>query len=235
VEEQPLPLGIITKVERQARMPHRYNLHINDQYAISVHEDIMIKHRLFKGEEIDAPLMQAILLEEEQQKSYLTAVRLLSSRLRSEHEIKTRLKQKGFTAEIINHTVKRLSSEGYLNDTLFAEQLTTQRIHSQKKGRNFIKQELQQKGLSKDRIQEAMSQVDSETEYKLALGLAKKKYRSESDQDPSKARRKMAGFLARRGYPGSVVSRVLRELKFNQGAEEEEWSDFVGDDDDLCH
>lgn len=234
MEEQPkpIPLGIITKVERQARMPHRYNLYVNEEYAFSVHEDVLIKHRLLKGEEIDAPLLKAILLEDEQQKAYLIAIRLLSSRLRSEHEMQTRLKQKGYAADIVKHVIERLRSEGYLNDTLFAEQLTQQRVRSQKKGRHFIKQELQQKGLSKDRIQEAIAQVDPETEFHMAFELARKKYRLETDADPMKVRRKIAGFLARRGYPGSVVTKVLKELSFPKTPAEEDWMEWNEHEED---
>ncbi|WP_284639170.1 RecX family transcriptional regulator [Paenibacillus silviterrae] len=227
MSEPVLPSGIITKVERQARAQNRYNLYINDQYAFSVHEDVLIKYRLFKGEEIEKEQYEAIVLEEERQKAYLNAVRLLSSRLRTEHEIKTRLKLKSFSEEIVQETVERLKTEGYLNDTMFADQLTRQRLHSQKKGRHFIKQELQQKGVSKERIQTAISQVDEETEFQMAYELASKKYRNElKSEDPLKTRRKIAGFLARRGYPGGVVTRVLRQLPIEAAGEEEEWTEW---------
>jgi regulatory protein len=227
MSEPVLTSGIITKVERQARAQNRYNLYINDQYAFSVHEDVLIKYRLFKGEEIEKEQYEAIVLEEERQKAYLNAVRLLSSRLRTEHEIKTRLKQKSFSEEIVQETVERLKTEGYLNDSMFADQLTRQRLHSQKKGRHFIKQELQQKGVSKERIQTAISQVDEETEFQMAYELASKKYRNElKTEDPLKTRRKIAGFLARRGYPGGVVTRVLRQLPIEAAGEEEEWTEW---------
>lgn len=148
MSEPVLASGIITKVERQARAQNRYNLYINDQYAFSVHEDVLIKYRLFKGEEIEKEQYEAIVLEEERQKAYLNAVRLLSSRLRTEHEIKTRLKQKSFSEEIVQETVERLKTEGYLNDSMFADQLTRQRLHSQKKGRHFIKQESRKRRVS---------------------------------------------------------------------------------------
>ena len=43
---------IITKVEKQKRGKHRYNIYLNEEYAFSVHEDILIKHRLNKGESL---------------------------------------------------------------------------------------------------------------------------------------------------------------------------------------
>ncbi|WP_127487547.1 RecX family transcriptional regulator [Paenibacillus ehimensis] len=207
-----LQSGLITKVERQRRGPHRYNIYIDESFAFSVHEDLMIKHRLLKGEAVEAAQLEQILAEDEAHKAYLDAIRLLSSRLRSEHEMKARLKQKGYTPEITAATVERLAKEGYLNDEQFAEQLAKQRLESQKKGRHWIKQELQQKGIRKDHIQAAMEQVDEETEFEMAYSLASKRYHSELAKDPLKARRKIAGFLQRRGYPGTVVSKVLARL-----------------------
>lgn len=224
--------GLITKVERQKRAGQRYNIFIDDIYALSVHEDILIKHQLMKGQTVEQDELQRVLEADERQRAYHDALRLLSSRLRSEHEISARLIQKGFGAEIAKDVVERLKSEGYLNDTLFAEMLTRQRLESQKKGRHWIKQELKQKGLSKEKITQAMEQVDEETEYEMALALASKRYKAELARDPLKAGRKLAGFLQRRGYPGHVVSRVLSRLKAELSEEDgwETWDESEMDD-----
>ncbi|WP_426446969.1 RecX family transcriptional regulator [Paenibacillus sp. S-38] len=221
--------GIITKVEQQKRTKSRYNIYINETFALSVHEDVLIRHHLFKGTEVDTETLVRILSEEERSRAYLDAVRLLSSRLRSMHEIRSRLKLKGYGPELISGTVERLRREGYLNDAEFAQMLTRQRIVSQKKGRHFIKQELQQKGIAKEEIQEAIAQVDEETEYEMARQLAEKRYANEMRRDPVKARRKIAGFLQRRGYPGSVVSRVLSDLPRHTGDNEWEELEESGD------
>ncbi|MGF9711511.1 MULTISPECIES: RecX family transcriptional regulator [Paenibacillus] len=227
--DECLAPGVITKVEQQRRSRQRYNLFIDEKFAFSVHEDVLVKHRLLKGEVVDASRLQHILYEEEVHKAYLDAIRLLSSRLRSEHELLTRLKQKGYSPEIYQLTVERLRKEGYLNDSLFAEQLTKQRLESQKKGRRWIKQELQQKGIDKVHITEALEQVDEETEYRIAYQLTMKRYGAELEKDALKARRKIAGFLQRRGYPGAVVSKVLNRLPV-QGQEEERNESDIDED-----
>lgn len=213
--------GIITKIERQTRIPHRYHLYIDECFACSVHEDVLIKYRLMKGIEIDAVKLQRILHEEEIQRAYLDSIRLLSSRLRSEHEMRTRLKQKDYTDEIVDETIHRLHKEQYLNDILFAEQLAKQRLESQKKGRHWIRQELQQKGISKDKIQMTIEHVDGQTEFQMAYQLAEKRYSKEMKHDPLKARRKIAGFLQRRGYPGSIITKVLNRLPMKMDFEED--------------
>ncbi|MCZ8519979.1 MULTISPECIES: RecX family transcriptional regulator [Paenibacillus] len=215
--------GTITKVEQQKRTKSRYNIYIDESFAFSVHEDILIRHHLLKGEVVERETLVKILTEEERNRAYLDAIRLLSSRLRSAHEIRSRLKLKGYGPDLISGVVERLRKENYLNDAEFAQMLTKQRVLSQKKGRHFIKQELQQKGVAKEEILEAIAGVDEETEYEMAHQLAVKRYAGEMRKDPLKARRKIAGFLQRRGYPGSVVSRVLGTLP--RHSDESEWED----------
>lgn len=204
---------------------------MDDQYAFSVHEDTLIKYRLVKGSEIRVEDFREIIFAEEKQQAYLYSIKLLSSRLRSEHEMKVRLKQKGYEAKLIELTVDRLRREQYVNDELFAEQLTKQRIRSQKKGRNWVRQELHHKGLPPEHITSALSQVDEELEYKIAFDLAFKRYRTEFTADRQKARNKAMGFLLRRGYSSGIVSRVLRDLV--QASGQTDWDEHYTDTYDL--
>ncbi|MED4601733.1 RecX family transcriptional regulator [Paenibacillus validus] len=211
--QESAPLGgFITKVERQARAQQRYNVFIDDKLAFSVHEDIMIKYRLLKGAQVESAEMERILAAEERHKAYLSAVRLLASRLRSEHEMRSRLKEKEFQPDVIEDVISRLRTEGYLNDALFAEQMAKQRSQSQKKGRHWIKQELKQKGVPKEHIETALAGVDAETEREAAYALVSRRYKREWEEDPSKARRKIASFLQRRGYTLTVVQQVLGKM-----------------------
>ncbi|TDF98352.1 recombinase RecX [Paenibacillus piri] len=222
--------GTITKVERQKRSKDRYNLYIDEQFACSIHEDILIKYRLVKGVEVSRNEMNEIAQAEDKQRAYLDAVRLLASRLRSEQELTFRLKQKGYDGRLITDTLERLKREKYIDDRLFAEQLAKQRIGSQKKGRNWVKQELKQKGVKPEQINQAIEQIDEDTEYSSALELALKKYRTEAAADVLKAKRKAIAFLQRRGYSSGVISKVMKQIGSAGDWEEEELAESDFDD-----
>jgi len=219
-EEVTIRSGTITKVERQKKVKDRYNLFIDEQYAFSVHEDILIRYKLVKGIQIDQDDLRAIVHAQEKQQAYLYAIRLLSSRLRSEQELKSRLLQKGYDPSVSGQTVERLKREQYLDDGMFAEQLTQQRIRSQKKGRNWVRQELQHKGIAPEQISQAMEQIDEGLEYRTAYSLIYKKYLGTFETDKLQARRKAMGFLMRRGYSARLVNQVIREVFQAYGEEE---------------
>lgn len=220
----PINHGTITKIERQKRAKDRYNLYVDEQFVFSIHEDVLIKYRLAKGSVINSEEMMSLVQAQDLQQAYLDAIRILSSRLRSEYELKTRLKQKNYELQTIEDTLERLRKEKYIDDSLFAEQLTEQRIHSHKKGRNWIKQELQHKGLGPEHITKALEQINGETEYVNAFSLIKKKYGASlsPESDVKNIKRKAIALLQRKGYSSSVVSRVMR--KFTQ---------IIGNDHDM--
>lgn len=213
--------AVITSVERQKRNNHRYNIFVNGTFAFSAHEDILIKHRLFKGEQIDSERMEQIVQDEELHDVYGYAIRYIGRSPRSAKEVRMKLKLKGYSPELIDTVLERLTHEKLIDDGLFARQWTEQRIFYQKKGRNWVKQELQQKGISSERIQEAIAELDENAEFENASKLALKKMASLSGE-PYERKRKLAAFLLRRGYTNSTVNQVL---KANWNESLEEWED----------
>ncbi len=212
----------ITKVEQQKRSRRRFNIYLNGDYRFSVHEDLMVKHRLLKGEFVEPEQLTAILLEEEKHGAYLSALKYLEARARSEKEVARRLKEKGYEPELIATTIEKLREQQYLNDGEFARLWAADRFDLQKKGRKWVEQELQQKGVDKNEIARAVDRLDPEEEFRNALEIGGKKWRQLSGE-PRAKRTKLYGFLARRGFPNATVSRVVKHYAggFEGEAEDE--------------
>ncbi|MGG1516791.1 RecX family transcriptional regulator [Paenibacillus oryzisoli] len=225
-EEQPRVL-VITKVEKQQRGKHRYNIFLNEEYAFSVHEDILVKHRLNKGETLFQEQLQAIMQDEERNLGYVKALHMVGRRPHSLAEVKRKLKVKGFEPDIVSWVADKLIEQNYINDEQYAKMLTDHRVVSQKKGRNLIRQELQQKGIHKDVVKETIGSINPEDEYAAAFKIAQTKWKQTSGKTLDR-KRKTAAFLMRRGYMGTLVQKVLNEL--SQGTEDDE-IDFADEHD----
>jgi regulatory protein len=202
---------LITSVERQKGNKHRYNLFIDGEYAFSVHEDIMIKHRLIKGETVEQDELAQIVQDDERHQAYLEAIRYIGRRPRALKEVKLHLKSKGYEPERIEETVERLQKERYLNDEAFAKLWTEHRIVSQRKGRRWVEMELSQKGVDDGDIAAALGDIDPDEEYAGAKETGTKKWRI-TGGEPLERKRKVMTFLLRRGYSNELVNRVVREL-----------------------
>lgn len=213
--------SIISSIEQQKRKA-RYNVYIDDEFAFGVHEDILVKHRLMKGQRIDKVRMEEILQDEERQQAYLYALRWLGTRARTRKEIFDRLKSKGYEEGVIEETVKRLSEQHYVDDADYAKRWADERVRLHKKGRRWIQQELKQKGVADQHIQDALTEVDVEAEWESALALARKKWNSGggiSSKDDRARFQKTLSFILRRGYPMDIASRAVRQIADEADAE----------------
>lgn len=102
----------------------------------------------------------------------------------------------------------RLRCYGYLDDERLAERLVTGKLARKGLGGAGMARELRQRGLESDVIDDALESADT-SDFDLALELATKRARSLRDLDPEVARRRLYGYLGRRGFSGSVVSQVV--------------------------
>jgi regulatory protein len=201
----------ITQVERQKRHKHRYNIFVNGEFSFAVHEDLLVKYRLLKGETIDDIDLAAIIAEDEKHRAYLDALQMIGRRPRSTKEVKVKLQHKGYEMPMIDQVTAQLQEQGYIDDGQFAKLWTEQRIYSQKKGRRWVQMELSQKGLSKESISEAMGAINSEDELQMATEVARKKWGTESGEEWDK-RRRLTAFLLRRGYPNDIVKQAIKQV-----------------------
>jgi regulatory protein len=210
VEEEEIEV-LITSVEKQKKSRFRYNIFLNEQFAFSVHEDMIVKYRLLKGEYVNATRIEMIITEDEYHKAFLEALRFIGRRPRSRKEIELKLNEKGYGEEAVNRTIQKLIEQKIIDDEQFANMWTEHRLFSQKKGRRWVQQELQQKGLSKELIQEALANVDEEAEFKAAYDTAKKKWLT-TKGEPFERKHKLAAFMLQRGYSSTMVNIVLKQV-----------------------
>lgn len=136
----------------------------------------------------------------------------LAVRARSEQELRTVLLRRKVPAEIAEEVLERFTEVGLIDDAAFAQALTQSRATHSLRGRARIRQELQAKGVDRELANEALAELDPEEERAAALQLAQRKLPSLARLEPHVARRRLAGVLARRGFPGGVVTSVLAEV-----------------------
>ncbi|GIP21502.1 regulatory protein RecX [Paenibacillus sp. J22TS3] len=214
----------ITSVESLKKQKYRYLIRFGP-HDLEVHEDVMIKYRMIKGNSFTKYDLLEIIAADEKQQAYVEALNYLSRKPRTSKEISVRLKEKGREEGIIQETVARLEKEGLINDALYAQEWAAQRVRNRGKGKMWVRQELRQKGVSKPLIEEALGGVPEEEEYDSALAMGAKKWRQTSGEVMDR-KRKTGAYLMRRGFSGALVSRVLRSLIQDQADSEEEEADL---------
>mgnify|MGYP001160719531 FL=1 len=203
---------VVTAVERRRNEQHRYDIYLNGEYALTVHEDVLVEHRLVKGAAIDRKRYAEIVRDEQKHRSWSDAMRYVGRKPRTEQEVRRYLRRRGYEPSLVEQAIERLRQRRYVDDEQFAAEWSERRILSHKKGRRWVQAELSQKGVDKTIIMRALEQIDPEDELEAAAELGRKKWWQASGELADK-RRKTAAFLLRRGFAGSLVREAVRRIE----------------------
>ncbi|WP_330234388.1 recombination regulator RecX [Nocardia sp. NBC_00508] len=147
-------------------------------------------------------------------------LRLLAVRARSRAELAQRLAAKGYSPEVSDRALERLTHVGLVDDAAFAEQWVHSRHTFSGKGKQALAQELRRKGVPQQDVVSALAAITADDEESRAAELVRRKMRSlPRDLDHDKAIRRLVSMLARRGYGQSTAYRVVKQALADHGAD----------------
>jgi regulatory protein len=137
----------------------------------------------------------------------------LSRSMKTRYQLANILKKREIPEEIANAVLDRFTEAQLIDDAAFARAFVNSRIAISGKSKSVIARELKQKGVNAEDAQQALSIIDQESEDKTAYAIAKKRYQQLTTLAPDVRKRRLMGFLMRRGFSGAIASRILRDLE----------------------
>lgn len=207
----------ITLVEPQ-RIPRRFNIFLDGQFAFGADEDLVVNRRLVPGKLLDTSDVKQLVFEAEVGKLMERMFRLFNIRARSEKEIRDYLRNLSFRRKIKGQEeisevatqllIDQLKSKRLLNDEQFARDWVEAR--SKKYGKNKIRQELFHKGIDREIIDRVVSgQVTGDSEEQTAEKTLEKKLNLWRHLKPMEFRKKAYDYLLRRGFEYEIVKSLV--------------------------
>ncbi|MFF6983350.1 recombination regulator RecX [Streptomyces sp. NPDC008343] len=148
-------------------------------------------------------------------------LRLLTGTPRTRKQLADALRKREIPDEAAEEVLSRFEEVGLINDSAFADAWVESRHHGRGLARRALAQELRTKGVDSTLIDAAVSQLDSEQEETTARELVARKLRSTRGLDRDKRLRRLAGMLARKGYPEGLALRVVRQALEEEGEDAE--------------
>ena len=147
--------------------------------------------------------------------AYAHALDALTRRSRSTVELSRWLRERDHAPDDVETTLERLTASGLLDDAKYAAAFARSRLLGRKLSKRRVLGDLGRRGIPREMAAEAVSAVIEEEgvdEESVVEAIAIKKFRSFAKLDRQTAMRRLMGFLARRGYDGDVVRRVVSRL-----------------------
>lgn len=174
-------------------------------------EEVFVDYGLRRNDEISSETLRKIKDSQLYHDTYLAAMRLLNYRMRTRHEMVQRLRQKNFSAGVINRVIDKLVSLRLIDDSRFAEAFVAEKVSSKPVGKRELVRKLHEKGVSGETALNAISGLsDDAIQFELALKAARTKLRSLRRFESEKRKEKLIAFLARRGFDWDIIKKVVR-------------------------
>ena len=136
---------------------------------------------------------------------------------RTRAELAAALRKKGIDDEVAEQVLGRFAEVGMLDDALFAQLWVTSRVRSKGLASRAIGSELRRKGVADVVIADALATLDPASEAATARALVDRRLRSTTGLTTEARVRRLAGMLARKGYPAGLAFRVVKEALEQEG------------------
>jgi len=199
----------ITDFHRIGRT-RRYQVLVEGAVALEADEEVIARFGLTKGRALGEDEMAEIHRADQALLASRAALRLLKFRSRSRQELARALRGKKFEEEAIQVALERLESVGLIDDERLAGHLARQ-LRERKIGSRLVRQKMLLAGLSRELTDDALAALGEEGELQRAQELAEKYVRRSAAEAPDRLRRRLYGYLQRRGFDDGICRQVIEQ------------------------
>ncbi len=202
----------ITHIQEQQKYPSHHEIFLDDKPFIIIPSALVEKFGLRIGLEIEAEVIEKLIDADEAMRAKNYSLDLLRENIYSKTQMTRELEREGFGEQAVKTIIAELIHSGHIRDRLYAENWIQRRQKSNPKGRTVLKQELIDKGVDREIAEQVLAAVKSEEESKLAFQIAQKRAKQYKRLPIHVAKRRLHGFLARRGFEPEVILQVIEQV-----------------------
>ena len=208
----------ITSITAQTKNKERCNLFIDGEFYAGLSLETVMSFRLKVGQEITEKQLTEVVLEGEKGVALNKAINYISKNLKTKHQVKVYLEDKGYNHEIITYCIDKLIEYGYIDDVEYSIRYL-ESVYT-KQGEKLSQMKLFQRGVSKNNINlafikfkenEQINNLNGQNEsasvaYKIAQKYTKNK--EKNLENKSKTYRYLIG----KGFSGEEVVNALSKI-----------------------
>jgi regulatory protein len=137
-------------------------------------------------------------------------LRQLAMSPKSRKQLRDKLRQRNCPDDVAEAVLDRMTEVGLVDDEAYAGML----VRSQQAGRGLAKRalarELRTKGVDDETARATLEAIDPDVEREQAERLVAKRLKAMHGLEPVVQTRRLAGMLARKGYPADLALSVIR-------------------------
>lgn len=205
----------ITSIQEQRKNKNRVNIYINNTYSFSCNKEIIVKHKLKEGSNIDKDNISKLVEETNKKHSFEMSLHYLSFKPRTKQEVIDYLLKKGFENDIINNTLEKLILYKFIDDKKYAINFINNAIREKKKSSNLVKTDLIKKGIDIKIVEESISIFSYNINLDIANEISNKYFNKKQNLPFKQFKDKLSQLLLRKGFSWEIVNNCIANLENN--------------------
>ncbi|WP_099206046.1 regulatory protein RecX [Scatolibacter rhodanostii] len=197
---------LITAIE--PRRKSFMQLYIDGESAVKIDKETLLKSRFRMGMEITDEELHELIQQSDARRAHEKALYLLEHRNHSKKELEDKIARTAASREAAKIAAEHMEEIGLLNDERFARDFAQMLFERKKFGARRVRQELYQKGIDRDLIDEILEEyAENDTGEAIHTILEKKYSRFAEDE---KIKRRAIAALQRLGYRFDEIKSVMQ-------------------------
>lgn len=138
-------------------------------------------------------------------------LRQLTMSPKSRQQLREKLRQRNCPDEVAEAVLDRMADVGLVDDERYAETYVRSKQVSRGLSTRALAHDLRKKGVDRDTVEAVLAEVSPMDEEERARGLVKSRLARLHGLERNVVIRRLAGMLARKGYPSGMSLQVIRE------------------------
>jgi regulatory protein len=199
-------MGTITALTAQVKNPDRVNVFVDGTFVCGLALSVAAGLRV--GQTIEPAELEHLDRRDEIHRARERVLRLLARRPYSSSEIAKYMRRHQYDDDMIQIVIDDLTEAELIDDDAFAAYWVEQRETFRPRSRLALRQELGQKGVEREIVDEVLSGMD---ETEAARRVIRKQAGRWRELPETEWRTKMTNYLMRHGYPYDLVKEVVTE------------------------
>ena len=202
----------ITNIRLEEGSPASCTIYMDNVPFATVTTGFAAKMGLRIGLEIEETVIRKLMAADEVVRARDSALELLLVQTYTKRQMIEALEESGFCKHTVDETIENLEHLGHIKDEKFARNWVKKRRRTRPASKKTMKRELANHGVDNSTSDRVLAEIKEADETAVALQVARKQVNRYRCLEPQVARRRLYGFLVRRGFDHETVGRVLRQI-----------------------
>ena len=189
----------------------RSKVYIDQEFAFVLYKGELRLYHIKEGQQLSEEDYRTIMQEVLPKRAKLRAMNLLQGRESTTAQLRTKLQQGFYPAEIIEQAIAYVAGFHYIDDLRYAVDYIT--YHEDSRSRRRIEQDLQGKGIPAATMEEAWQvwreKGGEQDEQSMIRELLHKKHYDPEAETDWKEHQKIYAFLVRKGFSAEAIRKAI--------------------------